>query len=516
MRVVSGHGSYRAGVGFGVLTFGSNALIAVVSSIAIARLYGIDVLGEWALVFAPATIMGSLSSVREQTAFVRDLASLQPREPRVTGLFVAILAFSSVLTLAVGLVVMAVSWILYEGPVGTPDLVAPAAITLAGYIAIANLSWNVDMVFSGFRAGRVLFWVRLHQSLAFTGLAVIAALFVDSVWGLVVAMLAAWATSLVHRVFALRGYVRARVGREEIASGFRALPEMIRFGMKIAPGSIAEGISYQSGTWALGIAGSVPDVGAYNRAWMLGSRLVDLKNRITEMLFPTLVERRTEGDAVGYDRALLDSIRYAAAGMLLIVSVAGGAAHGVMALFGPGFDRAADALAIVLLFPVLATLADMQFGALWAANRPLSSTAVAVSRMCVVVTLSAVLVGPLGINGVAIALTAGYAVGLLAVSRLTRTELSGPVRALFPARAIVALPLAYAAGFVAARVTYGAVDELWMLPLAGAIGVLAYLATLLAMGALLPRDRARLASAVGALRERRAARRVGLAGSAGE
>lgn len=516
MRGVSGHGSYRSGVGFGVLTFGSNALIAVVSSIAIARLYGIDVLGEWALVFAPATIMGALSSVREQTAFVRELASLKPREPRATGLFVAILAFSSVLTLVVGLLVMAVSWILFDGPVNAPHLVLPAAITLAGYIAIANVSWNLDMVFSGFRAGRVLFWVRLDQSLAFTGLAVIAALVTDSVWGLVFAILGSWVGSLVHRTVVIPRFLRIRVGREQVASGFRELPEMIRFGMKIAPGSIAEGISYQTGTWALGIAGSVADVGAYNRAWMLGSRLVDLKNRITEMLFPTLVERREQGDHVGYDRALLDSIRYAAAGMLLIASVAGGAAQGVMALFGPGFDRAADALAIVLLFPVLATLADMQFGALWAANRPLSSTAVAVSRMCVVVALSAALVGPLGINGVAIALAAGYAVGLLAVSRLTRTELSGPVRALFPARAVIALPLAYAAGFVSARVSYGAVDELWMLPFAGAIGALAYLATLLVMGGLLPRDRARLSSAVGAFRQRRAGQSVELASSASE
>jgi O-antigen/teichoic acid export membrane protein len=345
---------------------------------------------------------------------------------------------------------------------------------------------------------------------------VIAILFVDSVWGLVVAMLGAWASSLLHRTVVLRRFVRGRVGRDEIASGFRALPEMIRFGMKIAPGSFAEGISYQSGTWALGIAGSVPDVGAYNRAWMLGSRLVDLKNRITEMLFPTLVERRAQGDAVGYDRALLDSLRYAAAGMLLLVSVAGGAAHGVMALFGPGFDRAADALAIVLLFPVLATLADMQFGALWAANRPLSSTAVAVSRMIVVVALSAVLVGPLGINGVAIALASGYVVGLVAASRLTRTELSAPVRELFPARAFAALPLAYAAGFIAARASYSAVDELWMLPAAGALGAVAYLVTLLGMGALLPRDRARLASAVSTLRARRAARGVAPAGSAGE
>src|SRR5919199_1756195 len=233
---VGRRGSLTAGLGYGGLSFASNAVLAVVSSIVIARLYGIQVVGEFALVSAPTAALWHLSTAREQIAFVREIASLEPRAPRITGLFWAVFAFSSALTLVVaGLAVGAVE-LLYRGPVHHPELIAPAVASLGAYVVVSNTIWNIDMVFSAFRAGRELNAVRLHQALAFVGLVAIGASVETSVWTLVAATVLSQTTSLVHRVVLLTRYMSRTVRRAELRAGFRELPGFIRFGAKVVPG----------------------------------------------------------------------------------------------------------------------------------------------------------------------------------------------------------------------------------------------------------------------------------------
>src|SRR4051794_31086421 len=77
--------AYRRSAAYAVLTFGSTAALALVTTITTARLYGAEVVGEFALVSAPFLALVLLSSLREQAALVRKLASLPPRDPRVSG-----------------------------------------------------------------------------------------------------------------------------------------------------------------------------------------------------------------------------------------------------------------------------------------------------------------------------------------------------------------------------------------------------------------------------------------------
>ena len=60
-----------------------------------------------------------------------------------------------------------------------------------------------------------------------------------------------------------------------------------------------------------------------------------------------------EHDHDAFDRTLLDTARYAALALLLVGAAAGGAAEGVMHIFGPGFAAGSDALAILLVTPAL-------------------------------------------------------------------------------------------------------------------------------------------------------------------
>jgi len=500
--------SYREAAGFASLSFSVMAVLGIVSSIAVARAYGVEVIGDYALVMAPVSATWFLSSFKERPAFVRELATLPARAARVTGLFWAVFAFSLGLTVVVAVVVMLATYFVFRGPIGHPELFVPAVVNMAGYTFFTNTCFNYDSVLSGFRAGRQLFWIRLHQQLMFITAALVASVYFDNVWGLVIATIAPWATALVHRLVVVRQFMAATCAWDELRRGFEALPELLKFGLKIVPGGIADGISNETGTWVLGVIGPTATLGAYNRAWTLGRRLMELNWRVTEMLFPTLVERRAKGDDAGFDRVLLDTIRYAAVGMLLPAAAGGGASRGVMTLFGPGFDEVAAALALILLMPAMSTISNVQRHALYAVERPLTATASAFLRMITTIATSIALSIWLGPAGTALAVILGFAADSAFMFWATRRHLRTRVTTLWPVRQMAALVLAFAAGFLVAHAVYGAIPTYPGVVLALIAGALAYVGVFLASGGVGERDRGRLTDLRAALAARRAAREI--------
>lgn len=501
---MSGRASYREGAAFAALGLVSATVLGLVSSIVVARLYGVAVLGQFALVMSPVGIAWSLSTVSEQAALVRRLSVIPPREPRVTGLFGAVLSFSFGLTLVVAALVMAVTFVAFNGPIDHPELFKPALMNMIGYLFITNTGWNLDAVLAAFRAGRQLFWIRLIQSISFFVLAVIGALITPTVWMLVAATIGSYFACLVGRVIAVRSFMRLAVSPKIIRDGFSVLPELIRFGLKIVPGTIADGVANQAGVWILGASGTLPALGAYNRAWQLGYRFVEAKDRISDMLFPTLVERNVQSDHAGFDRALVDSLRYAAAGLLLPASAGAGAAYGIMNLFGPGFSAASVALAILLLMPAFATLSSIQRHALYAVDRPLMGSAGAIARATITVAATVPFALWLGVTGAAIALVLGFVVDLAMMIGASRRHMATGFLELWPVRELAALLLAYVIGMAGAR----AVDQF----LPGTLGTFAalacgaalYVAVFILAGGINHRDKERGRSVWAALRRRSA------------
>lgn len=474
-------------------------VLALATSIAIARLYGVEVVGAYALALAPTGVLTGIASLREQNALVRELATLEPRAPRVTGLAVAVFSFSMALTVVVGALTAVVVTLVMSGPVGRPELVAPSLALLAGYIGLTNVTLNVEAVMLSFRSGRQLYAVRQLQAISYLALAAAAAFVADSVWGLVAATLLANLIGVIARLRHLHPLMRVRVPRNEIREGFRALPGMIRYGVRLAPGSMADAVSHETGTFILGVTSPLAVVGAWSRAWMLSRRLSEPTYRVAEVLFPTLIERRAKGDVAGFDLATVDSARYASVGLLLLASAGGGAAYGVMDVFGPGFSRAADALALLLLIPAAFCLTVVQSTLLAAIDRPLIASLLSVGRMIVIIAIAI----PLGVafdaTGVAAAFVISYGIDLAARSALTVRHLGTPLRTLWPLREIAALGLGYGLGFAAARVVDGAVGGLFGTLLALTVGVLVFAAVFVIGGGLNQRDRER----VGRLLERR-------------
>jgi O-antigen/teichoic acid export membrane protein len=502
-RARRSRGSFREGFGFGLIGFVSSAVIALATSIATARLYGIDVVGEFALAYAPTGAAWFLSSIREAPVLMKRIAPLEPRDPLVTGLFAAVFAFSTALTAAVVALGIGVSWFAYNGPLDQPDLFVPAVANLVGYLVIVNPAWNLDTIFSAFRAGQDLFWVRLHQALAYLALvAVLRPLAGSTIWALIAALYASWLTALVHRLLLMPAWMRLRAGREAMRAGRAELRPIVVFGLKLAPGSMAYGLSHEVGVWVLGARGSVAQVGAYSRAWMVAGRLLDFNYRLTEMLLPTLAQRHSTDDRSGFDRALVDSMRYLALGLMLPAAVGAGAAEGIMELFGPGFERAAGALAFLLLVPLVTTLTQLQVSALIALDRPAITTAFGLVRLGLTIVATAVLVEVAGITGAALGLLAGATAQLVLQSLATRRHLSSPLRELWPLRTMAALVVAYVLSFAAARLGDGALGGVGGTVAALAAGTLVYAAAALGLRALLPRDRRLLRELIARRRRR--------------
>lgn len=499
---MSTRSSYRDSVAYGGLTFAATAAFGVITSIVIARLYGIEVIGEYALVIAPTSALWFLSTAGERTALQRELATLEPRDPRATGLAAATLTFSFALRAVAAAAMLVGVWFLYRGPIDQPDLFWPAVLNMAGFLFAANTAWLFDTVLASFRAGRDLFLLRNRYAVAYLSFAVVGGIVSDSVWALTLATVLSHVTAVIRRIRVFPRYLRWHVPREDIVAGFRALPRMIRFGIKLAPGSVAEGVANESGVWILGATTPVATVGAYSRAWTLGQRFRTLPQRVTEVLLPTLVERRAKGDAAGFDRTLVESIRLMSVLMLAIAAAGGGAAYGIMAVFGPGFDTAADALAIILLLPAFTSALSILAQASLANDRPGIISIISGIRSALTLVMSVLLIWWLGITGAALAVLLGYVGELAYLVHLTRRHLSAPFLRLWPVHQLIALGLAYVGGFLAARLVNDAV----VFPLgvfAGLIaGLLAFGLVLLVGGGVTPQDRERVASMRRRLRAR--------------
>ena len=501
-------GSYRAGFFFGALSFAVAIGLGFGSTILTARLYGISVIGDYALVFAPVSALWVLSTIKEQQALIKEISALPPRHPRVTELFAVVLTFSTGLTVLMAAIDAVVCAFVFPGPLDAPQLLAPALVSIAGYTLITNTGWNIDSILSAFVAGRQLFQVRLDEAIGFIVLATAFSFVWKSVWGLVAAALGASLIALVHRIVVARPFVRGQLSLAEYRNGFSVLPALLRFGLKATPGQIAIGASQQGGIWAIGIVAPVAVVGAYSRAMTIPKSVQQASMRITEVLFPTLVGRHTGGDGHGFDRALIDSIRYEVIGMLLLAAAIGGAANSTLNLFGPGFNAAAPALVLLLFFPVLASITVTQTQALWAVDRPGLTSVVAIARMAVTIVGLVVLTPTMHYVGPPVALLSGMALAAVLFGFALRNHLTRPLRATWPRRERFALVPAYGAGFAAAHLVERAAGSIVALPLCLAAGSLAYAAALMLCGGVNHRDRERLDDLLGRWRSRRVRRRA--------
>lgn len=485
----------RSGFSFAAGSFVLSAGLGLLSALATSRLYGVNVIGEYALASTPYLVVSQISQVNEGTAFVRKAAMLPARGGRVSALFRVILGFSMALTTTMAALVMLVATLLLRGPIDRPDLVAPAVVILLAYVFIDNFNWNIDSVLSAFRAGHFLFWARTAQMASFLLAGVALASVTRSVWGLVAATAISFAVPLFVRIAAVRRYVTWRLPPGAGRAALREFPEMLRFGVVLIPPMLAGAITAQAGVWVVGARESVAMVGAYGRAYGLATRLHEAAYRIGEILMPAMVERRATGDVVGVARLLDRTFRFTAFPLIALSAGAAGAATGVMEVFGSGFDRGASALALLLAAAVLWVLSyilDMGFLAI---GKPQQLRRQGLLGSALVLALMLPFEVGFGAAGVAGAYVLVRLLFLFRRDRLIARELLGG-GALIGPRTLSRLGAVAAVGYLSARGMDGVSSS--MVATGGAIGLGVCLSILtgIALGLVSPTEREELRSAV--------------------
>lgn len=440
----------RSGVSFGVVSFGVNAFLALVTSIVVARIYGADLIGQYALAYAPTGVLLVLSTIREQPAMIRELAILERRSPKATAVFIATFLLSEALTIVAAVVIAIASYFIFKAGASYQGLFVPAVALLAANVLFTNPSWNIDSLLGASHAGRHLFTVRVTMSCTYLIVAVaIAYAWPRSVWSLIAASIIPFAAGLIHRLILMRHYVTSDVSRRDLAEGRTRLRPMIRWSAKLIPGGLADGLGLQSAIWVLGFQVSVAAVGAYSRMWQLSYRLFDLNFRIVEMVFPALVRRAHEGDLDAFERAQRASQRLSTVILLLPAAVGAGASTAIASVFGAGFTSAAGALAFLLFVPCLASICSLQGNALMALNKLWPTTWLVLLRFVAILALLVPLSAAFGLPGAGAAVALGYAIDVVATSITARALVNA-----FPAFSSfgwLRLIAACVAGFTSAR-----------------------------------------------------------------
>lgn len=415
-------GTLAAGLRFAVSGFAISALLALISSVLLGRLFGVRIVGEAALVLAPQGVMVFMSTLQEQPVLIRRLATLEPHDPRATGLFAVTFAFSAALTTVMGLIVALGVVLAFNGPLDRPDLIWPALASLAAYVLLWNPLWNLDSVFAAFHDGATLFRVRTHQALVYIAALILTAAISISVWSVVIATAVSYATPLLHRMVRIRRWLVLRGWRHTLPESRAVLPEIISFGLRLSPGSIAAGVSTEAGTWLLGAMAPVQQVGFYNRAFSLTRRLSDVTWRISEMVLPALAQRRDAGDADGEARVWVGALRLAVIGMTFAAGLGAGASAPLMTMFGPGFEDGASTLAILFFIPLTWQIIQMQADLLVAHGHPGVITRMTIPTSLAVVGLEALLIPRFGADGAAAGMLGGTllraAIGQVVVRRV--------------------------------------------------------------------------------------------------
>ncbi|HYD10830.1 MAG TPA: oligosaccharide flippase family protein [Acidimicrobiales bacterium] len=487
-------GTLKQGMGFAASSFLSNLVVQLLSSVLTARLYGVDTIGEYALVTAPWLTLIQFSSVAEQTAMVRTLSVVPARDAKVARTFFSVLGFSFTLTTFVSLIVGVSSVAALRGPIDQPDLVAPALVVLLGYVLVENVSWNMDSVFSAFRAGREIFIARFVQAASFLVLAVGLRAVSESVWSLALATALSFLFALLVRLPMIRRYV-ARPRRGDVRQGVRELPALLRFSLPLVPGSLANGLSSQAPTWLLGGMTNVATVGSYSRAAGVAIRIQDVGFRLSEMVFPAMVERQHNDDRKGMQRDLGFALRGSMLPLILVAAVGGGVATTALKVFGEGFDDAADAFALLLGTYSLTVLSLLMGQTILALGNPWVNTSLVLVRSACIVALLVPGIALYDETGAAGALFLGYVLDVAIRLRLIRRRVF--VNGFHHiGRSVIAVVIASVPAFAVARVLDRALVEPLGLLAGGVAGSITYVVVVVLLGGVSADERQRMVAGV--------------------
>jgi O-antigen/teichoic acid export membrane protein len=438
---------YVRGLKYSAYDSVTSVVLGLASAIATARVFGVEVIGAFALATLLTGSLHMISNVREQGGLVRELTRYEPGSPEPPALLWSTLALSAAITVAVLIPFGALSVFLLSDVFDRPELVAPFFVLCGAYLAIDNTAFNFEAPLVAFRDGRSVWFARMAVTVTMIAGAVVCAIADErSIWALVTITIVAAAAGLLVKAVAVRRLIGLRSTRAEFRRVRPRLRVIVWFGVRQTPLNYTETAIEYADTAILGANVSLASVGAYSRAYTLYRRASQLPIALSRLYFPTLTALQARGESDAMLRVYRLSTRYLTLLLLPVATWLAACSPGVLDVFGPGFDEADGALSILAFGLVLFAVATTSSGLLMAHNRPGTVSIVSIGTAAVNVVLCLLLIGPLGLEGAALANAAGWfaecCVLLVIGARQSRRPLRDMVEGSFLARLVAGCAVA--------------------------------------------------------------------------
>ena len=400
---------YAHGLKYSLYDTVTSLVLGLASAVVTARVFGVEVIGAFALA---ALLTGSLhmvSNVREQGGLVRELTRHPAGAPESRALLWLVLGFSAALTLAILVPFSALSVWLLRSVFEQPELVAPFFVLAGAYLLLDNTSFNLDAPLVAYRDGRAVWIVRMAITATMI-LGALACALADerSLWALVGITVAASAVGVLLRLRAVGRLTGLRTGRREIEAVRGRLRPIVWFGIRQTPLNYTETAIEYADTAVLGASVPLASVGAYSRAYTLYRRAGQVPVALSRLYFPTLTALFHRGERDAMLRVHRLSTRYLTLLLLPAATWLAAGAPAVLAIFGPGFDAGATALSILIFAVVLDGYGRTAGGYLAACDRPGIVSIVSVGTAVLNVGLCLALIPSLELTGAALANLAGW------------------------------------------------------------------------------------------------------------
>ena len=418
---------YARGLKYSAYDTLSAFVLGLASAIVTARVFGVEVIGAFALAAMLTGALHLVSNVREQGGLVRELTRYAPRAPEARALLWLVLGCSAVITVLVLLPFGALAVFLLSDVFDRPELVAPFAVLTAAYVLLDNTSFNLDAPLVAYRDAQAIWFARAAITVTMIAGALACAIADErSLWALVAVTVAASVVGVTIRLVAVHRLTGLRTDRGQLAAVRERLRPIIWFGVRQTPLNYTEAAIEYTDTAILGATVPLTQIGAYNRAYTLYRRAGQIPVTLSRLYFPTLSALFHRGERDAMVRVYRLSTRYMTLLLLPVATWVAASAPAVLAVFGPGFDEGATALSILIFAVVLYGYQKTAGGLLAAADRPGVVSVVSVCTALLNVGLCLVLIPPLGLTGAALANTGGWAFDVALLVAIAAREAQRP------------------------------------------------------------------------------------------
>jgi|GEM_PF-1539473 len=389
-------------------TFGTNVGVAVLSFVSVlitARTLGVDGRGEVALLTTVAFLAGQLASMGVQQSNANLAARHPHRSPSLAGTSIAIALIAGVLSAGTLGGLAALFPALLGGVAGPLFALALAAVPM---LILQVYLQQLVLAQYGFRASN-LAWlltpltnVLVNGSLALAGALTVGLALSSWIAGqFLTTVVLAWVLARSHGGF---GRPDARLARE-----------VLGFGVKAHVGRVMLVGNYRIDQWILGVIAGPRQVGLYSVAVAWSEVLFFLPTAMAMVQRPDLARDSHEQAgprATRVFRATMAVTGVLAIGMIALAPVL------CTAVFGESFRGSVDMLRVLALGSFGVAALKLLGNALTAQRKPMLETAAIGLAFAATLGFDFLLIPAHGGLGAAVASTAAYSVGGLAVAAI--------------------------------------------------------------------------------------------------